>query len=298
MEHSAIVCPACQAELFIPSPSYSMKTNIDGFIIEQYLGRGNVGEVYQAIHAKSGTIVALKLMIDNPTHEEEDRERFKREARMLRKLKHGNIISCLATGVYFGGSYIAMTYVEGYSLQDLIKKQGKVSERFALYVCYVIADALEYAWNEHKVIHRDLKPDNIMTLKAAQKADRKVYLMDLGLAKSMLSGVQITVCGDSLGTPYYMSPEQIRTPQSIDYRSDIYSLGATLYHMCCGTPPYAGLSIAETITRKMTSPPTDIREFGQQTSKRTRDLIKQMMRKNPGNRLQNWSDVKQYIKTI
>ena len=205
------------------------------FEIVEKLGQGGMGAVYRARQISLARVVALKVLPEYFAADEENVARFQREARIAAGLIHGNIVHVFSSGVIDGTHFIAMELVEGENLRQRMKR-ARLSISEALHICADVARGLEYGWEKAHLVHRDIKPGNIFL-----SHDGAVKVGDLGLAKSM-SGVTsgLTQTGTSLGTALYMSPEQVRGDRTFDFRSDIYSLGCTLYEMLTGQPPYSG----------------------------------------------------------
>ena len=288
----SLTCPGCENEFETPSPQYFNKEMVDKYEIDMLLGHGNAGEVYLAKDAIMDKTVALKLLIDFGQIDSETHQRFLREAQTLSALEHPNIIQAFNAGRYEHGFFIAMTYVDGYTLKGLLMKDyERFNEEYMLKVCYKVADAMEYAWEKGAFVHRDIKPANIMICRTTNN----IYLTDLGLAKSVNSNVNITNPQLIVGSPFYMSPEQI-TASSVDFRSDIYSLGATLYHMACGVPPYHGMPMEQIILKKSTTLPEDIKNIKPDIPNELERLIKFLMQTDPGKRPQSWAELKEYLK--
>ena len=288
-----LTCPGCEKELEVPSPHYDNGEMIDKYKIDMLLGQGNAGEVYLAQDVIMDKTVALKLLIDFGQIDNETHQRFLREAQTLSSLKHPNIIEAINAGRYENGFFIAMTYVDGYTVSSLMEKNPEklLKEEFMLKLCYKVADAMDYAWEKGSFVHRDIKPANIMICRVTDN----IYLTDLGLAKSVNSGVNITNPQFTVGSPFYMSPEQITEP-AIDFRSDIYSLGATLYHMACGVAPFYKMPPDQIIMKKSSVLPVDIREIRPDIPKGLEKLVKFMMQKDPARRPKSWKEVKDYLK--
>lgn len=285
-------CPGCDNEFETPSPRYFNKEMVDKYEIDMLLGHGNAGEVYLAQDTIMDKTVALKLLIDYGQIDSETHQRFLREAQTLSALEHPNIIQAFNAGRYEHGFFIAMTYVDGFTVKSLLTNDfERFSEDYMLKICYKVADAMEYAWNKGAFVHRDIKPANIMICRSTDN----IYLTDLGLAKSVNSTVNITSPQLIVGSPFYMSPEQI-TAAKVDFRSDIYSLGATLYHMACGVPPYYGMPMEQIILNKSKLPPKDISSIKPGISNALERLIKFLMQTDPGRRPQSWSEIKEYLK--
>ncbi len=292
LSEDSLSCPGCDSEFEAPSPQYFNKEMVDKYEIDMLLGHGNAGEVYLARDVIMDKTVALKLLIDFGQIDTETHQRFLREAQTLSALEHPNIIQAINAGRYEHGFFIAMTYVDGYTLKNLLIKDPKrFTEEYMLKMCYKVADAMEYAWEKGAFVHRDIKPANIMICRTTDN----IFLTDLGLAKSVNSNVNITNPQLIVGSPYYMSPEQI-TSSTIDFRSDIYSLGASLYHMAAGVPPYHGMPMDQIILKKSNTLPHDIKEIRPDIPKGLERLIKLLMQTEIDKRPQSWSELKEYLR--
>jgi serine/threonine-protein kinase len=217
---------------------------IPGYEILAEIGKGAMGIVYKARQASVDRIVAIKVLRDGAAKDREYIARFRREATIAAKLSHNNIVNAIDAGEAQGRHYFVMEYVEGTTVQDELKGGKVYDEGTALTITLAIAHALKHA-HERGLIHRDIKPDNIILTK-----DGGIKLADLGLAR-MTADVHALAseAGVAAGTPYYISPEQARGESDVDIRADIYSLGATLYQMVTGRPPYTGAT-PEEVMRK------------------------------------------------
>ena len=200
------------------------------------IGQGGMGAVYEAVHRTTGEHVALKLLPPS-TATPEMIARFKRESAVTAKLNHPNIVRFVELGhddakhVWF----CAMELIEGQDLEDYLDEKGILSEASTIRITRQIATALQHA-HEHGLVHRDVKPQNVMIT-----PDGTAKLLDLGLARQAgTEGTKLTQSGIFVGSPYYASPEQATAEGDIDTRSDIYSLGAMVYHMVTGEPPFSG----------------------------------------------------------
>ena len=228
------------------------------YVIIAKLGEGGMGKVYQAREPALDRLVALKTLRSELASVKPLVSRFKREAIAAAKCLHPGIVQIFHTGEYGGTHYIAMEYVAGESLAQRIKRVGRLPAVEALSILVSVAQALNYAWHKAQLIHRDVKPDNIFIAN-----DGTVKLGDFGLVKLMNSGLAdttLTVPGLPIGSPDYISPEQLYGDADVDIRSDIYSLGGTLYHMLVGTPPYTKGTAVAVMVRQITDPPPDIRQ--------------------------------------
>jgi serine/threonine-protein kinase len=205
---------------------------VPGFKITGKLGVGGMATVYRATDTMSQEEVALKIM--KPAHMVNPRfvAQFHREAELLEKYQHKNLVKGYQHGKVNGLEYFAMELVDGPSMREIVEKEGPLPEEAALRYTIQVAEGVQYT---HKmgIVHRDIKPENILI-----NSEDEVKLIDLGFAKPI--GVQEEPEGTTSGTPQYMSPEQAQGQVSVDVRSDLYSLGASLYHMVLGDVPFKG----------------------------------------------------------
>lgn len=284
-------CPSCNRTIEVPSPQYGAGKEIGGFVIEQWLGNGAMGEVHLARQAAMDRLVALKIMTNEKMSEDDDKQRFVREIQTLAKLNHPNIVSAISAGEFEDGSYLAMTYITGCTAEDKVNMEGPMSEKDALTCCISVAEALKHAWQNNKVLHRDLKPSNFMI-----DENNNTLLMDMGIAKSMDNDNDITMAGIVMGTPYYMSPEQARAEKNLDQRSDIYSLGASLYHMVTGIPPYHGGSAMQVMGQKLKDDPIPPHEHNSDLSSKICRVISKFMAIDIDRRPSSWEEVIEILK--
>ncbi len=225
---------------------------VGGYEILSKLGQGGMGAVFKARQVSMDRVVALKILPPRLAKNPEYVERFFREARSAAKLNHRNIVQAIDAGEADGYYYFAMEYVDGRPVSALLKGGEPLPEKQALEITRDVARALAHA-HEAGIIHRDIKPANILVA-----SDGTVKLADLGLARETASAeTSITQAGLALGTPDYISPEQVRGETDLDGRVDIYALGATLYHLLIGRPPYAGGTGNEVMAKHLSEPAPD-----------------------------------------
>jgi len=252
---------------------------IANFKILRKIDKGAMGTVYKAKQMLMDRVVALKVLSDKLAKDKEFKNRFIKEARAIGMLKHPNIIQGIDVGEWEGKMYFAMEFVNGETVYKFLKRGGKMDERRSLEIVLQIARALDYVHGKG-LVHRDIKPDNIMISRETQEAK----LCDLGLVKHPgYSGD--TQEGRSLGTPNYISPEQARGEASVDIRSDLYSLGATLYHMVVGEVPFRGAP-AVVMTKHLNDPFPDPQERNPELMHQTVQVILKLAAKNPDERYQ------------
>ena len=278
-------CPGCAEMLLVPAPSIQPGTTIGGFYVERKIGEGGMGQIYVARQLSVDREVALKVLPQAMTSKPELVERFLQEIHLAGRLEHPNIVAVHDAGEDEGFYYFAMSYVRGLTLEVLLKL-GPIPEGEALAIVRKIAGALSYAWNRHQLLHRDVKPANLML-----DEDDEPKLLDMGLAKSFAMDVDLTSTGLIVGTPAYMSPEQADPLADVTFRSDMYSLGATLFHMVTGSAPYDGTSARDILRRKVRSDIPSARESLPSVSEASDALIKKMMAKRPEDRFASWEEL-------
>ena len=262
-----------------------------GYRIEEMIGSGAMGQVYRATQLSMNRQVAFKVLAPKLASNPRFRERFLREARAAGRLHHPNLISVHDVAEADGLMFFSMELVEGTSLRALITKQGRAPEVRALEMMRQVLEALKYA-HAAGVIHRDIKPDNIMLTKEGM-----VKLADLGLSKNEGDDedAYTTQAGAIMGTPHYMAPEQGRDAHSVDHRADLYAMGATLYHLVCGTPPFTGESALEVVI-KAAAQPLRFPEPG--PSPAVRVLISRLMAKKPEDRPQTAGETLEIVSKL
>ena len=215
--------------------------SILGYRIEEELGSGGMGTVYRGLNEALGQRVAIKVLDAALSSNSEIRERFIQEARLQIGLRHPGIVQVLTADTESTQLALLMEYVEGLSLDRVIARRGKLPLDEALAIFEQVLDAVGFAHNQpDPVVHRDLKPSNIMV-----QANGTAKVMDFGIAKVM-GGAKLTRTGTVMGSPHYMSPEQVLGQSDIGLGSDIYSLGITLYEMLCGCTPFEGATTGST----------------------------------------------------
>ena len=248
---------------------------IRGYRLVDVIGRGAMGTVYKAIHLGLNREVALKILRPDLAGDRTQVERLKAEAAMLGSLDHPNVVRALDAGEANGFPYVVMEYVEGETLRDRLRREGPLKEDEALRITRGLADALERA-RRMGIVHRDVKPGNVLLTRNGTPK-----LMDLGLAKGPID-LGLTQHGATVGTPQYIAPEQAVDPRKADTRSDIYGLGATLYAMLVGRPPFDGQTLAEIITKVLYEVPVPVRTLRPEVSAEAGYLVERMMLKDPG----------------
>src|SRR2546425_3893355 len=265
-------CPK-DGEVLEEDPSSLIGSVLDGqYQIEGVLGKGGMGAVYRARHILLGDRVAIKVLPPEMRGNTEWLRRFQREGQAARRFRHPNAVTVYDLRTSGDGTiYLVMEYVEGNTLDAELRKHGKFSPADAVAVLDPIMSVLNAA-HDMGVVHRDLKPENIMIGKPSTGGEPVVKLLDLGIAKlrevagsEKTGNTNLTVAGQMLGTPYYMSPEQWgELPHDgnseIDGRADIYSLGVVLYELIAGQRPFGGLTLAELRRQHVSVTPPPLHE--------------------------------------
>src|SRR5436190_10743668 len=261
-----------------PTVSAELVHLLSGYEIVKRLGQGGMGTVYKARDLIGSRWVAVKLLAPFLASDEEYVKRFFQEARNLQKLHHPNIVAAYDAGVTGEQKFFIMEYVDGPSLEEVLHKKGVLKANLALEIVRQVAQALDYAWT-HSIIHRDIKPPNIML-----SHDRTVKLCDLGLSKDMTNDASLTITGSVNCSPPYASPEQAQGSRTMDIRSDVYSLGVSLFQMLCGELPFKGNAPGQFLIQHVTKAPPDPRTKNSKISESVGALILRMLEKDAKDR--------------
>jgi eukaryotic-like serine/threonine-protein kinase len=282
---------------------YQLKRILDGngrgLVIGQYrilaeLGRGGCGQVYKARHALMDRIVAIKVIGQDLANSAFARDMFVREVVASTRLNHPNIAAAYHADEFEGQVFFVLEYVDGPTLQDMIEAAGPVSVPLACKLLLETAQALQHA-HELGIVHRDIKPANIMlpgmTAAPGGPAAATVKIVDFGLARiGAGDGTNRTIpCreGALVGTPAFMAPEQIDDVHSVDIRSDLYSLGCTIYHALVGRQPFKGCSTDATLYLHLHEEAMPVRDLRPHTPARLAGIVHRLMEKDPAKRFQS-----------
>ncbi|EDM27471.1 Serine/threonine protein kinase, Pkn2 family protein [Lentisphaera araneosa HTCC2155] len=260
---------------------------IADYKLEKLLGRGGMGAVYLSHHPLLNIPLAVKIFEPhNSIDQEEFQQRFIREGLLAASIEHQNLVRIYDAGADGSRNFLAMEFIDGPDLGELLKNSPNgLDEGFVRDAALGIADALKLAHTKG-IIHRDIKPENIlMTPKGYVK------LADLGIAKDQESELNVTATGIALGTPHYIAPEQALDACSADQRSDIYTLGATLYHLLCGSTPYDGKSPLEVMMKHVQEPMDHPIVRKPSMNANFANVIAKMMEKRPEMRYQNCDEL-------
>src|SRR5260221_5599721 len=269
---------------------YEVLTRDDGSLFE--LGRGAMGITYKAFDTSLRIPVALKVINATYLNSEVARQRFVREARSAAQLRHRHVASVFHLGTEGDTWFYAMEFIDGETVDGLIKRQGPLSPLIALTITAQVARALNAA-TQHGLVHRDIKPANLMLVKEDDYLVAKV--IDFGLAKASVAAegedAATLSLGGFVGTPHFASPEQLEE-REIDTRSDIYSLGVTLWYMLAGQAPFAG-SMAQVMSQHLSKPPPF--EKLANLPPPVADVLRKMLAKDPAERYQTPTDLRKAI---
>ncbi len=260
--------------------------------IEKEIGAGGMGAVFLARDTTLNRLAALKILPRDKAENPVLVKRFKAEGQAAAHLRHENIVSVYDAGEEDGYLYIALEYVEGTDLHNMISKRTRLPVRRSLEIITQVTEALAHAYQQG-IVHRDIKPANILI-----RQDGVVKLTDLGLARSIDDNTEtsITRAGTTVGTVDYMAPEQARDSKAADIRSDIYSLGCTWYHMLTGRAPFSEGSLTNKLAAHATTPPPDPRELNERVPEGIVAIIHRMMAKSKNDRYQTPEELLEDLK--
>jgi serine/threonine protein kinase len=261
---------------------------LDHVLLEKFVGGGGMGAVFRAWDTNLHRTVAVKVLSMRQAGDVESQRRFQIEARSAARLDHPNIARAHYVGEDRGLRYIVFEYINGTNLRDLVYETGPMQVSDVLNVGLQIAGALAHSW-EREVVHRDIKPSNILIAH-----DGLAKLVDMGLARLEYLGQQErdeTATGVTLGTFDYISPEQARNPRDADIRSDIYSLGCTLFFMLTGRPPFPEGTVLQKLLAHQSDAPPDVRELRSDVPDMLANAISTMLAKQPDQRFQTPIDL-------
>jgi predicted Ser/Thr protein kinase len=275
---AAITCPACGAELAVSG-------KVDQFEMQQLVGRGGMGVVYKAYDAGLDRYVALKLLRRDQSNLGVI-EQFEKEAAVTASINHPHVVRVFTSGTDHGRFFIAMELVDKGTLDDLIHLQGRVAEAQVLEVGIQIAQGLRAAL-QAGLIHRDVKPGNILF---ADSHTAKIVDFGLAIMQSEEEGQR----GEIWGTPYYVAPEKLdRKPE--DFRSDMYSLGGTLFHALAGRPPFEAENASLVALKHLKSQAVSLQAFAPHVSGETAYVINRTLSKDPNDRYQSYDELIEHL---
>ncbi|MFO0949025.1 MAG: protein kinase [Planctomycetota bacterium] len=272
----------------------SMPLKIGPYKILKKLGTGGMGTVYRAVHVELNREVALKVLLPTAARNEAILRRFRAEARASAMPAHENIVVFYEHGEADGYHYLALEYIQGKDLLELIETHGTLPVGFSLNIIRQATKALQHA-NKHGFVHRDIKPSNFLITK-----EKVVKLTDMGLARQLedLEVDRVTRDGTTVGTVDYMAPEQAKNSRDADTRSDIYSLGCTWYHLLTGETPYPGGAALERLYKHATEPTPSARDKNDKVPEEISAVIRKMMAKYPEERFQTPAELLETLERL
>jgi hypothetical protein len=272
-------CPICGTAMRV-------RTQLKNFTLVEVLGAGGMGAVYKALDTNLNRMVALKVVRKEYSADSEYLEKFEREARITASVTHPNVVKVYSFGSDHGLFYIAMELVDKGSLDDLMNLQGRVAEIQAVAVGIQVAQGLQAA-HQKGLIHRDVKPGNILFADA-----QTAKIVDFGLA--LLAEHEAEERGEVWGTPYYVAPEKLdHHPE--DFRSDMYSLGGTLFHAIAGRPPFEADTASMVALKHLKSRPVSLQAFAPDVSSATAYVINRTLHKDPEQRYQSYAELIEHL---
>jgi serine/threonine protein kinase len=265
---------------------------IKGYRIEKQIGSGGMGDVYRAQQISLDRPVALKILPPHLAEDEEFIERFVIEARAAGKLSHQNIVAAVDIGESNGRYFYVMELVQGPTLQQVIQREGAIEEPRALEVARQIARGLRQACLQG-MIHRDIKPANIMFT-----PENVAKICDFGLAREINADDAQATAGIVQSSPAYASPEQSRGRQDLDHRTDMYSLGVTLFEMLTGKRPFAADTPGELLNMHATASPPEPRSLNPAISPAANLLVLRLLKKKPEQRFESYDELLKAIDAV
>jgi len=250
---------------------------IDGYRLLEHLGTGGMGAVFRARQNDTGDEIALKILPPSATRNKRFRARFLREAQVSSRLSHPNLVKSCDQGESDEHLYMAMELVDGPTAREVTRRSGALPEADVLRYFRQLLQGMDHYWGS-RILHRDIKPENILI------ADGQAKLTDLGLCRDLDDDTHLTRAGKTLGTPLYISPELARGEKDIDIRSDLYSLGATIYHLACSVPPFEGCTQGELLQKHVEQTPPSPRVKNPRLSAGLEVILLRLLEKSPERR--------------
>jgi serine/threonine protein kinase len=273
---------------------------LDPYTILERIGKGRMAGVYKAIY-RLGPTVAIKILPPSKAKDPQLLARFQREARLALALKHPNVVRTFQTGQADGLHYLVMEYLEGETLDDVLRRRGRLPPAEAVRLIYQALLGLEHL-HEQGLVHRDLKPGNLMLVPGPREVAgpgqpdttlrRIVKILDIGTGRALFADdmteagtpFELTTETETLGTPDYMAPEQARDPHAADIRADIYSLGCVLYHTLAGQPPFPEANLVRKMVRHATEVPAPLKALNSEVPDGLQQIVDWMLAKDPARR--------------
>lgn len=292
-EQAAAPPPATPVLPAIPSDELALPCDIAGYRLTEKIGQGGMGSVFKATQKAMRRTVAIKTLSPRYAGDPVYVEKFRNEARAAAALNHPNIIVPIDVGAENGIHFIAMEFIQGESLGQWMDREGRLHWKEALEIVEQVTKGLEYA-HKRGIVHRDIKPDNILLDKGSGLAK----IADLGLARRTGGEGNLSHEGQAVGTPYYVSPEQARGQKDLDGRADLYSLGATLWHMLAGVPPFEGVTAAVIMAKHLTEAVPDPRSAVADLPEDLVAVVFKLMSKDRAERYENAAQLLEDLEAV
>lgn len=262
----------------------------DHYLIEAELGRGGMAAVFQALDLRLNRRVAIKVLPPDLAFNPGVRSRFLREAQMAAGLTHPNIVPIFTVDEVEGMVFFVMALVEGESVSTRLRREGSLPVDEARAIVAQVADALDFA-HKQGVVHRDIKPDNILL----DRASKRPMVTDFGIARAAAEEQRLTVTGMAVGTPAYMSPEQAMGDRDVDGRSDIYSLGIVAYQMLAGETPFKATNTPAMLMKHVSEPPPPLRARRHDLPSGLASAVERALAKRPEDRFRSAADMRDAV---
>lgn len=288
-----VLCSCCGKETEVPAGIFSPGSVIAEFEIIRFFRKGDMGDIYLAKHLPTGMISALKVLAPEHSYDAKFIVSFIRQGRNAGKKDFPNTVKVISVGEENGFFYYAMEFVEGQSLADLLRN-GPLPLKNAIDIIQKLAALLDDAWQSHKIVHRSIKPDNILIA-----SDGEIKLADFGLARDYLNLTDRSE-EEKLRLIQYVSPECLSdfSMSNLGIQSDIYSLGAVFYHAVTGRYPYVGFSVAEIISEQIPVTPLSPSQINPEIPEALSSVILRMMARHSGKRYQKYSELLDSLRSI
>jgi serine/threonine protein kinase len=277
---------------------------VPGYEILGLLGKGGMGVVFRARQKSLDRIVAVKTILVKQTHHPTSIARFEQEARAVARLRHPNIVAAFDLGRHEGRLYFVMELVNGEDVERMIERQGPLGETVAWGLLRQAAAGLSHAASAG-IVHRDIKPANLLLVEPPAGLEipsglTMVKIADFGLAfltQDVEAKTRLTSVNTVMGSPYYLAPEQLAS-ESFDHRVDIYSLGATAYHLLTGEPPFREKTLSQIFARKLAADSLDLLGNVPHVSPASAELVRRMTRRDPGCRIAGYTELLSEIDSV
>ena len=288
-----LVCRSCGKSKYVKFYDVGIGDELCGGVVVRMLGSGSAGNLYLCEYPDLSRRV-VKMLKKSETGNPETVRRFEQEAEIMSKLSHQNIVQLIEFKKTAGALYLVMEYVDGFNLLQMISQEFYFSGETALEMIYCLSDAFKYAWENCHLLHRDIKPTNIMIT-----CDGVLKILDFGLSKQCDIDTGLTSVGQALGSPGYMSPEQFRDSRIYDCRSDIFSLGVTMYFVLSGGKmPYEGNSPLAAYQNMISTVPAALDAVNPDVHPRVSELVMSMLDKEMEKRPFSWQELMNKVEDI